>query len=1110
MAEFEEVYSQLNANQRKAVDTIDGPVLVVAGPGTGKTQLLSVRAANILRRTDSLPGNILCLTFTESAALEMRKRLIKLMGPEGNRIAVHTFHSFGADIINQYPEYFYNGAQFSPADDVTSYEILREIFESLPHNNVLAKTMNDEYTASRDVRNAISYLKRAGLSPKELLSILDQNTAFIDVAEPKLAAVFEGRMSKNSVQSANQLTDELQQLAAKNASQTDDLFGYKNLSEVCVHSLALAVQEATESNKTTALTSWRNEWLEKAADGRFVFKDRARNKKLRALAHVYQKYADALITQEVFDFDDMVSLVAHTLETTPELRLNLQEQYQYVMVDEFQDTNRAQLRLLNALTENPINEGRPNILVVGDDDQAIYAFQGAELNNIVDFIAQYTDPTIVVLTDNYRSTAPILAAARTIVTQAGERLETTLQVRKELAAHADHKIVGVSLQHFTNTENEYHWLASTIAERVKNGEAPDDVAIIARKHDQLVTMVPYLHQAGLPVAYERRSNVLESPYIRELLTLAEAIVSLGEQRFDIVEELLPQLLSFDFWGIKTEELWQLSLKAYKERRMWLELMLEGEGRLHQIAEFLIVTSHQALHEPCETMLDVLVGSNEVQVPEDEQSEDRPNGTITQREDFVSPFRDYYFNQQRLDTQPGEYLTLLSNLRALRQALRTYRNQEQLHLHDLIDYVSLCERTNTSIADSHVLQEAAAGVQLLTAHKAKGMEFGTVFVLSSQDDIWGRKSQRRHSSIRFPHNLPIEPAGQHYDDAIRLFFVAMTRAKHSLVLTSHNQNINGKDGVLAEFLQGGELQPQTQDNETFTVPTVLTVDWQLRHANLPKVRQKTLLQPTLDTYRLSATHLNNFIDVSRGGPQAFLLQNLLRFPQSMSPSATYGSAIHAVLARAHTHLGATGEKRPVEDILHDYEIQLQRGYLDERDFGYWFEKGSDTLQAYLKEKYASFGPSQKAERDFSKQDVVIGGARLTGKIDLLTVDEKAKTVFITDYKTGKCCSSWQGKTDYEKIKLHKYRQQLLFYKLLVEGSRDYAGYTVTGGCLEFVEPDDSGTVHTLELTYDRDEETRFAALITRVWQRIQDLGFPDTSAYTDDYKGVLAFEDDLLK
>ena len=120
MTEFTQAYQSLNAAQKQAVDTIEGPVLVVAGPGTGKTQLLGMRAANIVRQTDTLPGNILCLTFTESAAAAMRQRLISLMGADGNKIAVHTFHSFGSDIIGNNPEFFYNGAKFTTADELTS------------------------------------------------------------------------------------------------------------------------------------------------------------------------------------------------------------------------------------------------------------------------------------------------------------------------------------------------------------------------------------------------------------------------------------------------------------------------------------------------------------------------------------------------------------------------------------------------------------------------------------------------------------------------------------------------------------------------------------------------------------------------------------------------------------------------------------------------------------------------------------------------------------------------------------------------------------------------------------------------------------------------------
>lgn len=1104
MKDFTTAFTALNAAQRRAVETIEGPVLVVAGPGTGKTQLLGMRAAHIVRQTDTLPTNILCLTFTESAAAAMRQRLISLMGSEGNKVAVHTFHSFGTDIINRYPEHFYNGASFAPADELTSYEILRDIFESLPHNSPLAKTMNGEFTSLKGAKAAISHLKRAGLLPEELLAILDHNKVFCDYIEPELDDVFTKRLSKKDLPALHRVVESMSDYTPKPAPFTF----IKPLHELCTQELSHALDEATETGKTTPITAWRNRWLEKNHLGKFVFKDRKQTKKLQALTHIYQKYREALLEQALFDFDDMVSLVAHTLEIVPELRLNLQEQYLYIMVDEFQDTNGAQDRLLRTLTDNPVHEGRPNILAVGDDDQAIYSFQGAELSNILEFAARYKDTHIITLTDNYRSTATILTHARQVITQGESRLEHTLKdVRKELTAHNTTVKTGSELHISKTGDGELHWTATQISQRIKRGLPPREIAVLARHHRQLIALLPHLHAAGIPVNYERRNNVLESPHIIELITMAEAITALGEQRYDVADSLLPELLSYDFWGIKTEDLWRLSINAYKQRRMWLELMIEAQGQLRHIAEFIIVASHQAMHEPLETMLDIMLGTDEQQAPTSDTDADmsftKPESML---EDFHSPYRDFYFSKTQLDKNPTNYITLLSNVRAIRRAVTAYRPSSTLSLRDFVDFVDLCERTNTPVIDAAITYEAMQGVQLMTAHKSKGLEFDTVFVLSCQDDIWGRKARHPRNALSFPRNLPIEPAGTNYDDALRLFFVAMTRAKHHLILTAHQTDITGKEVVLAEFLQD-TLEPTLSDTEAPRLEE-LVPGWEARHLTLPQASQQALLQPVLENYQLSATHLHNFLDVTRGGPQTFLLQNLLRFPQAVTPGQAFGHAIHAVVARAHTHLSATGEKRPIEDILHDYELQLQNVRLSERDFNFLLEKGGEILHTFLAARYESFVPEQKAERGFSTQNVRIGDVHVTGAIDLLDVDKQAKTLIVTDYKTGKCHADWKAKTDYERIKLHKYKQQLMFYKLLAENSRDFMGYTVTKGVLEFIEPDDNKQCHQLELMFDMNDLTEFKQLLTAVWEHIKRLDFPDTSKYDATFNGILAFERDL--
>jgi DNA helicase-2/ATP-dependent DNA helicase PcrA len=240
-----------------------------------------------------------------------------------------------------------------------------------------------------------------------------------------------------------------------------------------------------------------------------------------------------------------------------------------------------------------------------------------------------------------------------------------------------------------------------------------------------------------------------------------------------------------------------------------------------------------------------------------------------------------------------------------------------------------------------------------------------------------------------------------------------------------------------------------------------------------------------------------------------MNNLLRFPQAMSPSAAYGSAVHKTLQRAHAHVAATKSQRPVEDILRDFEQNLREQHLSEADFATYFQKGSNALHAFLSKKYDTFTTTQKVELNFAGQQVMIGDANLTGSLDLVDISSADKTIVVSDYKTGKASTSWTGKTDYEKIKLHKYKQQLMFYKLLVEQSRDYNQYTVKNGCLQFVEPTPRGEILSLEAGATDEELDTFRRLIEVVWKRIMTLDLPDTSHYDQNYKGMLAFEQDLI-
>ena len=200
----------------------------------------------------------------------------------------------------------------------------------------------------------------------------------------------------------------------------------------------------------------------------------------------------------------------------------------------------------------------------------------------------------------------------------------------------------------------------------------------------------------------------------------------------------------------------------------------------------------------------------------------------------------------------------------------------------------------------------------------------------------------------------------------------------------------------------------------------------------------------------------------------------------------------------------------EDILRAFEQALRHESLTADEFEDFSQKGIAALQLFLQEKYHSFHANQHPELSFSHQQARLGDAHLTGKLDLADIDPEAKTITVTDYKTGAPVADWNKGADYQKIKAHKYRQQLLFYKLLVEESRDFRNYTFTDGVLQFVEPDKAGQIIALHLgDVSGEEMERFKQLVAAVWQHVTELNFPDTSEYGEKYQDLLAFEDDLI-
>ena len=1103
---FDAVYAALNAEQKQAVDLIDGPLLVLAGPGTGKTQLLSARVANILRQTDALPSTILCLTFTDAAALNMRERLSSMIGDDAYDVHISTYHSFASDIIKKYPDFFETidletGADTRlerPINELGQLEIVKSIVDSLPFSDPLR---NARYYL-KSVVSTISDLKQAGLEPEEVRRIATDNATACDelsTAVHKLMSA-HGQIPRKLDVAQTLFTDILHAIERHKS----DLAG--TATRELEHAL-----EASQTEKTKPLTAWKNTWLYKDENDRWCFTDPNLSGRMQSLANIYERYQKALDATGQYDFNDMILKTLAALRTKPELKFNLQEHYQYILLDEFQDTNPVQFELVRTLADHPVHEGRPNIMAVGDDDQGIFAFQGADIGNMVQFLSAFRDVAVINLTQNYRSHADILHIAHNIAEQIESRLHHNLEgITKDILAAAKElpERAVIARHEFNSQAAENGWIADEIARQIKAGVPANEIAVLAPKHIILETLVPFLNKRGVPVTYEKRENIFETPIVQSILLICSFLQAAKRQHMALMDELLPRVLSLDFWQIPTEIIWQLNWEHARlhqdDGKRWSERALAQLATAEPV-KFLLHIGINADTYGLEQTLDYITGAKPFHY--DHAS-------------YTSPLKTFYFSDSALSRSSLQFYEAISHLSVIRAQLREQQSREdhRLTIDSFMDLYHTYQEAEQPLINTHPIAQAEAAVQLQTVYKAKGLEYEYVYLPCMHDNVWGSTATGNGSRLSLPANLKHirnESGGE--DTRRRLLFVAITRAKHGIIATSHAQSESGKKTLPIKYMKesgDGEerisaVLPETAQRVQFTErkPEQLRQDvdtlWHSRHTELtPTLR--SLLQERLDRYVMSPTHLNTYTNVEYAGPYQFLLGPLLRFPEAPSADSAYGDALHRALEQ-YQKSWHTGKEMTVSQALNVFESRLSRGFLSDIDKSTYLERGQRALKAYLKTNGEQVRQPAEIEFDFRREGCVLGGAILTGKIDRLEVDAAKKTVRIIDFKSGSPSTKWGSTSKYVG-----YKQQLYFYHLLIETSRTYAGYSVKSAALEFIEPLPSGECAApLELRFDLQEYNEFKRLVTVVWQHIKQLQLPDISMYPVSATGMRAFIADLL-
>jgi len=1097
----------LNQRQKQAVEQIDGPLLVIAGPGTGKTQLLSARVANILQSTDTLPQNILCLTFTESGANNMRERLTRFIGQAAYEVNIGTYHSFGGELIRRFPEYFSNLRAENPADDLTKRQIVGNLVDQLAYGSPLKSA---QYHL-QDLLSTISEVKRGLLTDEHLRAIGQDNLTFLEEANGEIKEIFaDFTRMPTKLDKAMPFFSNLQNYLHSRDQADYTIGAIRPLAVTVQFELAQAITQAEDDGKTKTLTAWKNRWLEKNDDNQFIFAGQRASERIVALADVFEHYQAALKQRGLYDFDDMILESIKALETNDNLRFSLQEQYLYLMLDEFQDTNAAQLKLIKLLTDNPVAEGRPNVMAVGDDDQAIYSFQGAEYSNMLDFFQMYRDVHVVNLTENYRSHPDILHVAHEVAGQIGSRLHHNFKDMSKILSAANHDLppeAKIERREFLSDVGQYEWMAQSIKQLIDQGAKASEIAVLAPRHKQLEPLVPFLNALDIPVRYEKRENILQAPVTHQLLTMSKLVLALHNDP-ERANSLWPEVLSYDFWQLPVEEIWKLSWQVREsDSNDWGQALLDSpyEG-FHAPARLLLAMSQQASYETMETMLDHLIGNE-------------PLGAVQ------SPLRDYYLAEGQRQKNPELFYEVYSHLTVLREKLRDHQlaQDEPLHLQDLVDFVAMYEAAEARMLNTSPYNQHAEAVQLMTVFKAKGLEFDHVFLPSCQDDVWGDSSRGNSNHLTLPANLaPIRPAGTTSDERLRIFFVAITRAKHSLCLTSFLQTYSGRSTTRLKYLNeqdGGEAgfqamilpersQTVQRDSGQGSAPNVqsLEINWQQRHVQASHdSRLRDLLQARITNYRLSPTHLNVFTDMVHGGPETFLFDCILQFPHAPNDSAQFGNAIHETLQWIQHQVDANEQLPKLPATYAYFEIRMRSKKLRADETELLIQRGRRALSAYLTQKIDMFHKGDRAEQNFRNEAVFIGDVHMSGKIDRMEINQKDKTITVVDYKTGNSYGRWVS-----DLKLHKYKHQLYCYKLLIENSRSFRGYKVITGRLDFIEPDDNGRINSLSLEFKDQDEATTRALLQAMWVCVQNLDFPDVSDYDQSLTGTKAFEAKLLE
>lgn len=1011
---------QLNGPQLKAVQQIQGPVMVIAGPGTGKTQILAARIGNILQQTDTQANNILCLTYTEAGTVAMRKRLQQFIGSDAYQVRINTFHAFCNDVIQEHL-YLFEKNELEPVSDLEKLEIVKQITVELPKNNVLKRYSGNVDYEIKNLIGLYETMKRERWSPGFLLAHIDAYIADLPNRE-------EYRYKR----------------ARKGAYAKGDL-------------------------KTKDLE-----------------KETKRMEKTKAAVETFPRYQALMAEKGRYDFADMINWVIDAFAAYPDLVATYREQFQYILVDEYQDTSGSQNELLQYLCGD---DDQPNIFVVGDDDQSIFRFQGANVKNMLDFANRYVNHLkTIVLTENYRSVQPILDVSQAVIQHNRERLVNQLpDLKKSLTAGNPVLKALTILPRFQSYQNPFTEMAGiTYAIEAlinKENTAPEKIAVIYRKNKYGEELSRYLQAKGIPFYIKKKQDVLNEPFIKKLLTFLEYVAYETDISYS-GDYLLFEMLHYDFYQVPSHEIAKImarvtrmkgegkkSLRAYLQD--WLDtrnptLFDHPHEAILKTAALIEQRISDAINKPLPELVEIII---------------RENGFLTAA--LSSPQKVWYM---QLLTSFFDFVKTET------------RRQPDLTLSGLMKTIRLMRNNGLALMINRSM-ETENGVHLLTTHGSKGLEYEVVFLAGCEAGNWEQMGSP-NKGYKFPDNL-METSGEdkNHEEERRSFFVALTRAAKNLFISWPETSNDGKP------LHPSAFTAEIKDSITLPEDNCTLTDTQLVNfaaLNFTETKQpqmqvveKEFIDGLLNHFSMNVTALNNYLEC----PIKFYYNSLIRVPSGKSEATEFGSAVHYALEKFfRTMQDDDKESFPPVDVMlqrFHYYMNRNRQNFTKEAFERRSEQGDIILRDYYDFYINKWNKVISVERRFN--NIVVAGIPLKGAMDKLEFN--GNLVNVVDYKTGKVDSPLTR----EKLKAPNdknplggnYWRQAVFYKILLDHYHQ-KDWKVVSTEFDFVEPDKDKKYRKIRIDVHPEDTALVMEQIKDSWAKIQNHEFYTGCGQADCY------------